>query len=379
MSLSKKSRIFIFCDMFKYGTANTNRHLAFSRGFNEHGYDSVIVAVRIFDIGDYKLEKDLKIRKLFATKIHYFKILRMLISFICVIKFILFDFKQNDKVILCGCINYIPLFVLFKKHNVFHERTECPEIGNPSYLSLKKYYYYCSYLEGLFVISDHLKKFFISVGVEDKKVHIINMIVDDNRFKNITINNQSKKYIGYCGNIFDDNKDGIMQLLEAFVGYHVKYPDRYLYIAGPIYSMCQKNIYDAYLSKNRVSDFVFFLGRISPDMMPDFLANAEMLMLTRPNNIQAHYGFPTKLGEYLLSKRPVIISDVGDINNYLKNKESAIIVNPDVISEFIDSMIWISNNPIEANIIGLNGQKCAKNNFNYMMETKKMIQTMYFN
>ena len=42
-----------------------------------------------------------------------------------------------------------------------------------------------------------------------------------------------------------------------------------------------------------------------------------MLVLARPDNIQAKGGFPTKLGEYLATGNPVVVTKVGEIPNYL--------------------------------------------------------------
>ena len=127
------------------------------------------------------------------------------------------------------------------------------------------------------------------------------------------------------------------------------------------------------LFTNGISDNVIFLGAVSPNEMPNLLSNAEMLLLTRPNNKQAHYGFPTKLGEYLLSKRPVVVSRVGDIDAFLIDGVNAKLVQPDNIAEIANKMIWISNNPAESNTLGIKGHECAISNFNNVTEVKKIL------
>ena len=62
-----------------------------------------------------------------------------------------------------------------------------------------------------------------------------------------------------------------------------------------------------------------------------------MIINKRPN-LQNRYCFATKLGEYLLTGKPVIISDVGEAKNYLKDGESAYIVDsgqPNLIAKKI--------------------------------------------
>ena len=89
--------------------------------------------------------------------------------------------------------------------------------------------------------------------------------------------------------------------------------------------------------------------------------------------MQAKYGFPTKLGEYLLSGNPVVVTAVGDIPYYLENGVSALIVPPSDATSFSQSLIWILDNPDKAKIIGENGRKVAMAFFNSQIESEKII------
>ena len=52
---------------------------------------------------------------------------------------------------------------------------------------------------------------------------------------------------------------------------------------------------------------VIFTGAVPYTDVPQLLIDAEILALDRPDNKQAKYGFPTKLGEYLMTGNPVVI------------------------------------------------------------------------
>lgn len=365
-----EKNIYILCNHFVYGTAIANRLLAYAKGFKECGYSVEIIGLREFAPKDYVTEKKILIRGNFATQLSN-RYLCLLLSYLFVLKFLFFDLNKNSIVLLYGCREYLPLFAKFKKGKMFNETTEHPDVVTSKIVSTKSYNNACKKLDGMFVISRPLKRYFSEKGI--KNIHIINMIVDKARFDKVVKNNCGFKYIAYCGNIWDDSKDGVSDLLRAFAIYHKHFVDRKLYIAGPIKSQKQKKIYEDFAFTNGISDNVIFLGAVSPTEMPNLLANAEMLLLTRPNNKQAHYGFPTKLGEYLLSKRPVVVSRVGDIDAFLTDGVNARLVQPDDIDEIANKMIWISNNPSEANVVGVNGYYCAISNFDNVIEVKKML------
>lgn len=375
--MTQKGNIYIISENIEYGSAVTNRLLAYARGFKEHGYSSEILALRGYRPRDYRPEPGFRMRGCFATRGGN-RVVRLLFSYLYVLYFTLFKLKRNDVVLLYGCLEYVQIFITLSRAAVYQERTENPEVVSSRWLSLNNYLHMCKRFDGMFVISRPLKRYFVNAGVPEDKIHIINMIVDATRFKEVTKDETRGKYIAYCGNIWDDTKDGVSVLLRSFAIYHKTYPNRKLYIAGPIKSQHQKLAYESFSQKNGIGDAVIFMGLVSPSDMPNLLANAEMLMLTRPNNKQAEYGFPTKLGEYLLTKRPVVVSRVGDIEAFLTDGENALLVEADNIDEIVSKMLWISNNQEKANCLGIKGALCAQQNFNNIFESKKILKAIGF-
>ena len=67
-----------------------------------------------------------------------------------------------------------------------------------------------------------------------------------------------------------------------------------------------------------MKDSIVFTGIVSAADIPQILKNAAVLALDRPDSLQAQCGFPTKLGEYLLTENPVIVTKVGDIPLFLE-------------------------------------------------------------
>lgn len=125
-----------------------------------------------------------------------------------------------------------------------------------------------------------------------------------------------------------------------------------------------------------MSSNVLFMGVVTAKDMPSFLANAEAVVLSRPNNIQAQNGFPGKLGEYLLSKSPAIVTAVGDIPLFVKDGINGFVVEPNNEEAFAEKMNWIIEHPTEAKKVGEAGAYLAHKEFNYLKETKKLVDFM---
>lgn len=228
-------------------------------------------------------------------------------------------------------------------------------------------------MSGIFVISTALKYYFINYGVSPKKVHVINMIVDMNRFKDITKQENVEKYIAYCGTA-SNNKDGVDQLLTAFSIVAKSHPDVKLYIIGNAPTRAEGFSNIELVEKLGIKDRVVFTGLVKSEEMPQLLKNAQVLALDRPDSLQARNGFPTKLGEYLMTANPVVVTKVGDIPLFLKDGETALLADERNPEDFASKLSWALDNPKEAGEIGVKGQKVAISSFNYLLESKKIIE-----
>ena len=96
-------------------------------------------------------------------------------------------------------------------------------------------------------------------------------------------------------------------------------------------------------------------------------------MLARPNSIQAQFGFPTKLGEYLMTAKPVVVTSTGEIPCYLQDNEHAYIALPDDDISLSEKLREALRFPDKSLTIGRNGKKQALKYFNNKHETKKIL------
>ena len=100
--------------------------------------------------------------------------------------------------------------------------------------------------------------------------------------------------------------------------------------------------------------------------------NANVLALARPDSHQAQGGFPTKLGEYLATGKPVCVTSVGEISDYLKDNISAFIAEPGNVDSFIDALNRVLCNAKHAEYVGLNGKIVAEKEFSIDIQSKRL-------
>jgi len=263
---------------------------------------------------------------------------------------------------------------------VFCEITEHPYVINTrgnNKRNLKIQDHLLSRLEGLFVITEELRNYFIKEGLPAEKIHIINMFVDIDRFLNCKAEN-SVKYIAYCGTV-SFYKDGVDTLIKAFSLFAESYPDYKLYIIGGFENASLEEQSYALVDSLGISEKVLFTGRVSPDKMPELLCNAVILSLARPDNIQSQNGFPTKLGEYLATGNPVVVSSVGEIPRFIKHFENGFLCEPGSANSVAEQFLWIASHLDDAYSIGAKGKELCFNEFSSAVQSQKALKIMTSN
>ena len=364
-------------------TAVSNRLLAFARGFSELGIETEVVMFspneKYDKIGlllpnvhfNYCWERHYINR----GALKYFSIFSYMLGFVR-------KLNKGDKVMLMGGTDILPLLLKKKGIDIYVERTEHPDvisIGNAFFkVTPQQEINNFKRIKGLFVITTALKRYYIENGLRDDIIHIINIVTDVERFKNLKRTSVRDRYIAYCGTV-SNNKDGVDELIKAFAITAKLHPDVKLYIIGLIPKKNEEKDNLKLIDDLGITDQVVFTGLVTAKQMPQLLKNAEVLALDRPDNLQAKYGFATKMGEYLLSGRPVVVTKVGDFPLFLKDGESALLANPSDANDFATKLNWALDNPKAAEDIGRRGAEVAMREFNYLTESKKIADVIFNN
>jgi glycosyltransferase involved in cell wall biosynthesis len=230
----------------------------------------------------------------------------------------------------------------------------------------------CRRIYGITVISEALALFYKSLGVREDRIYKLPMLIDPSPFIDVKSAEVGEDYIAYCGEM-NNNKDGIDDLIEAFSIFSLNVPDIKLYLIGDTSDKSQYESYTGKVLEKKLNDRVVFTGRVPHESMPQYLSNAKILVLARPDNEQAQNGFPSKLGEYLATGNPVVITRTGDIDKYLIDGRDCFFVEPGNPSAFADKLYEVICNYERAMEVGRAGKQKVFHEFNYTVQMRKMI------
>jgi len=375
---------------YPYGEAATNRHLSYLRGLAEKKNSVELLALAPAKIQSIK--SNLKDTEYSGITIKYLspslypkskisRVLNYLYGSFHGLLYLTFRKKlqQKRKILILLITSPILLFFYLGVgrllgYKIVHERTEYPFLGHKNSFLLKIYLnYIVPKFDGIIVITYSLKEYFQKCTT--KNIFVLPMSVEAERFsgkKKIG----TDRYIAYCGSMYSD-KDGVPDLIKAFSIVAEKYRDIQLILIGDNRDANKFKIISDSINQSPFKDRIICTGLIDRDNMPQFLINAELLALARPDNIQAKGGFPTKLGEYLSTGNPVVITDVGEHSIYLQDKVSACLVQPGNPTAFAEKIAFLLDNPDKAKEIGLMGKKVAIQFFDFQSQSANLIN--YFN
>ena len=267
-------------------------------------------------------------------------------------------------------------YIFFKRffhYKLLHEQTEWPflnKTGNK--LTLWMYKQLCRRLYGIVVISETLALFYKTLGIQEDRIYKLPMLIDPSPFLDINPVTVDEEYIAYCGEM-NNNKDGIDDLIEAFAIFSCKVPNIKLYLIGDTSDKSQYELYVSKVLEKKLEDRVVFTGRVPHKNMPGYLFNAKILVLARPDNKQAQNGFPSKLGEYLATGKPVVITRTGEIDKYLIDGSDCFFVEPDNSLAFADKLYDVVCDYEKALEVGSAGKQKVFREFNYVVQMRKLI------
>jgi glycosyltransferase involved in cell wall biosynthesis len=236
--------------------------------------------------------------------------------------------------------------------------------------------YFVPRFDFIFVLTTFLRDYFIKTGVDKSRIILIPNFVDLETFqykpgenKSLFFNN--KFVVGYCGSPY--RKDGILDLLEAFRKFSSSV-DAHLLIIG---DMPGKDTLLPGLLKIAkelgLESKITFTGLVPFSEIPALLGLCSVLVLARPSGRFADAGFPTKLGEYFASRKPVIITSVGDIPYYFEDERELLIAQPDNPGSICEKLSRLYHDEALAVNISETGYNWAAENLEFRKNAKRII------
>ncbi len=373
--------IFISDGRYPDQTAEAIRHSTIAQGISENGHMAkfFVLSPQVWKSAEINYKGvNFKTFNEYAGKNSILKVLNFYYALFKMNKEIKQIHKESP---LDGIIVY-SIFIsviqktltLGKKLNIkiFHERTELPSITgySKSFLGRITYYYYINKLipnfNGIFVISDKLINFFKAYNRNIKKILTV---VDTDFFNNKFNPVFDFPYIAYCGTMKGE-KDGVQILIRSFAKLLNQFPNFKLILIG--------NNSDKFSIKETIGtienldlkDKVIFTGLVAREEMPGLLGNAVLLVVSKPDIEQNSANFPIKIGEYLSTGVPTVVTSVGEIHQFITDGENGFVAEPGSDESFYSKMLEALSDYERAKKIGLNGRVLAKKIFDYKIQSK---------
>lgn len=213
--------------------------------------------------------------------------------------------------------------------------------------------------DGMIIMTKGLLKFYSQYSKKGDFLFFLPMTIDPDRFEGISKDCSVKPYIAVV--FGTHNRDGLLESLKSYDLYCEKGGTYDLDLIGDYQNMPNKNELDLYLTNSSYRNRIKILGLQSNDNVPKLLYNASIL-LTTPN----HYvsgGFPTKLGEYMLSGVPIVATIAGELLDYVTPEEDMLMSAPKDYNAISDNLLKLETNESLAQYLSHNARQKALKSF----------------
>jgi glycosyltransferase involved in cell wall biosynthesis len=228
--------------------------------------------------------------------------------------------------------------------------------------------------DGAIVISAHLERYMRARMRRGAGLLRIPILMDARQFARSTGPGPIEgEYVAFCGTL-NEAKDGVLTLAKAFAAIRAEFPGLRLVLIGDSPKVSQIPRVRAFVEELGIADRVVFVGIVGRGELPGYLDRAAVLALARPSSLQASAGFPTKLGEYLATGRPVVVTRTGEIDTYLQDGVNVYLAPPDDASAFAGRLRHVLRHPEEAAQVGQRGREAACEFFDFRANGLKILE-----
>jgi glycosyltransferase involved in cell wall biosynthesis len=224
---------------------------------------------------------------------------------------------------------------------------------------------------GYITLTDELKRFLINLGIDSFKIEVIpNGVNTDQFYPDLLIKQK------YC-ELFGFSKDDIIITTISRL-----FPTKGI----DLFIKSIPNI----LKNNSDKNLRFLIAGVGPE-----LQNLEKLSNELSLNGTVHFlgyrrdvknlinfsdiivkpslaeGMSRVVLETLACQKPIIITNVGGISQYIKDKENSIIIKPNSIDSIVNSIQYLIDKKNKREIISKNGYNLIKDNYDWEIISKR--------
>jgi len=224
---------------------------------------------------------------------------------------------------------------------------------------------------GLIVINAHLEDKYRRLTRGRTPLHYRPISVDMNRFPISSDGSKDVVSLFYAGTF--GKKDGMPVLLDAFDKLAAKRKNVRLVLSGRGTDEAMRDFF-LRMKISPYKDRIEYKGYLDEGAYYSLLNSIDIPSMTRVDLAYAHGGFPFKLGEFLASGKPVIASRVSEVEQFLVDGRSAMLVKPGDSDEIVKAAEYLIDTPDAAMRIGQEGRNVASSFFDYRVQGELLLQ-----
>jgi hypothetical protein len=224
--------------------------------------------------------------------------------------------------------------------------------------------------EGVWALSEHLAMYWIAQGIQAKRVLVNPPAIRMNGFR--TDPPPGTDTAAYVGNLRHKEIDYLLDISETVAR---TVPGYRLRVYGDATDTRRSELI-AEIERRQLTNCVTLEQSVLPADVPQVLSTADVLVLPRARGEFSSAGFPNKLGEYLATGRPAVVTAVGDIPKYLTDRQSAYLVEPDDCAAFTLALTEALTDSEGAIRVGIAGRSFAERQLASIEVARRLVTMM---
>jgi len=246
------------------------------------------------------------------------------------------------------------------------------------FISRSSYYLNYKYLnklsDKLIVFSYYLKDVYSQLGYNESNIIVQPNLTDFDFWK--TDLTESRYTLGYSGAPY--LKDGLLDLFRAIslLKIDTNMEISLLIIGDAVFGESLIPSLKDECARLGILDHVVFTGLVESSQVKKFLSECSILTITRPSTVQTKAGFPTKLGEYFATGKPVLATDFGDMKRYFRDGWDITMAECGNTGSIAEKLRWMLNNPDKLTEIADRGYKRALELLEYRNSVRRIANQL---
>lgn len=225
-------------------------------------------------------------------------------------------------------------------------------------------------VDGVAAISTGLRDYAVASGVSPDRVFILEGGADVEAIKPQS-RNAARLRLGMPANIKVVGFLGTFQrdldiVIRSFVLVRKAIPDARLLVIGSPHPETRRRVHEEGLS-----DAYIEAGRCSDEMLPWYLAAANVFALPLRDNPANMTRWPNKIGEYMAAGRPTVVNNVGDIAEVVRTYRIGLTAEQGAIPFAAQLVRLLLDEPL-AEELGKNAREAACNRYSWALLAEEL-------